>query len=90
MDSATDTDSEEDYSGDLSYPTQTVLSQSFGSERTDRRSDLNNVLAGLEALKTVDTRRLVEVTQHISLDENLYKLARIPHTPTLSGERLTP
>jgi len=90
MDSATDTDSEEGHSGDAPYPTPMVLSRSSGSEQTDRRSNPKEVHVALEALKTVDTRLLVEVTQHISLNENLYKLARIPHTPTLSGERLAP
>lgn len=90
MDSATDTDSEGGQTGDAPYPTPMVLSRSFGSEHTDRRSDPNDVHVALEALKTVDTRLLVEVTQHISLNENLYKLTRIPHTPTLYGERLAP
>lgn len=92
MDSATDTDSDESHSGDASYPTRTVLSRTFGPEQIDRRSNLNDVTvhAALEALKTVDTRLLVEVTWHISLNENPYKLARIPHMPTLSGERPAP
>ena len=61
MDSATDTDSQEDHSGHTSYPTRMVLSRSFGSEQTDRRSNLNDVHIALEALKTIDTRLLVEV-----------------------------
>jgi len=90
MDSATDTDSDEGHSGDASYPIRTVLSRTFGPEQIDRHSNINDVHAALEAWKTVDTRLLVEVIRHISLNENPYKLARIPHTPTLSGERPAP
>jgi hypothetical protein len=69
MDSATDTDSDEGHSGDASYLTRTVLSRTFAPEQIDRHSNINDVHAALEALKSVETRLLVEVTRHISIQE---------------------
>ena len=67
MDSATDTDSEAGHSDVASYPTRLAPSPGFGSVQTDKRPNLKDVHAALQDLKTVDTRRLVKVTQHTSL-----------------------
>ena len=67
MDSATDTDSEVGHSDVASYPTQLAPSPSFESAQTDKRLNLKDVHAALQDLKTVDTRLLIKVIQHISL-----------------------